>query len=220
MIVAHRGASAHAHENSLEAVRLAAKLGADGVEIDVHSTRDGVMVVHHDPILPGLGWIRDLTEQAVRSVVLPNGEPLPTLAEALSAAPSLDMWIEVKWLSEDQDGHLLRTIDADPGPERCAIHSFDHRLIRRLSQSRPGLRLGALSTAYLLNPVEVLRATGATTLWQEWQLIDDALVETIHAAGGQVIAWTVNDADHARTLAALGVDGLCGNFPERLRVPV
>ena len=183
----------------------------------MHATRDGVIVVHHDPVLPGLGWIRDLTEREVRSVALPNGEPIPFLAEALMAAPAVEIWIEVKWLAEVHDANLLATIDADPRPDRCAIHSFDHRLVRRISQTQPGRRFGALSTSYLLNPVDVLRATGATTLWQEWQLIDRALVEVIHEAGGQIIAWTVNDDDRARELAAMGVDGLCGNFPDRLR---
>jgi glycerophosphoryl diester phosphodiesterase len=59
---------------------------------------------------------------------------------------------------------------------------------------------------------------GATALWQECHLIDAELVEAIHRRGGEVIAWTVNDPATARQLGALGVDALCGNYPERLRI--
>jgi glycerophosphoryl diester phosphodiesterase len=58
---------------------------------------------------------------------------------------------------------------------------------------------------------------GATALWQEWRLIDAELIQAIHRRGGEVIAWTVNDPLTARQLGALGVDALCGNYPERLR---
>ncbi len=217
LVLAHRGASGHAPENSLAAFELASQMGADGIELDVHGTRDGVLVVHHDPDLPGLGRIGDLTEREVRSVQLPNGEPIPTLAQALASAPTLQMWIEVKALPDALDAVLLAAIDADPAAERCGVHSFDHRLVKRLARARPGLRLGALTSAYLLDPAATLEATGAQALWQEWQLVDRGLVEVVHQAGGEIIAWTVNDRDRAGELAELGVDGLCGNYPERLR---
>ena len=76
-----------------------------------------------------------------------------------------------------------------------------------------------LAAAGLLDPVAPLRAAGADTLWQEWQLTDPSLVAQVHQAGCRIIAWTVNDADAAAALSAMGVDGLCGNYPERLSSP-
>jgi glycerophosphoryl diester phosphodiesterase len=61
-------------------------------------------------------------------------------------------------------------------------------------------------------------AAAATTLWQEWHLIDRELVQSVHRRGGEVIAWTVPDATAAAHLAAIGVDALCGNYPDRLQV--
>lgn len=217
-ILGHRGASGHTLENSIEAFRLAGELGADGIELDVHATADGVLVVHHDPVLAGGDWIRQLGSDEVRSRRLANGEPIPTLAEVLTAVPALEVWIEVKALGPEHDDALLDLFaDAPKGSKRRAIHSFDHRLIARLHRKQPALRLGILSTAYLLEPVRALEQTGATALWQEWSLIDAELVEMVHAEGCEVIAWTVNDAEMARRLTALGVDALCGNWPERLR---
>ena len=217
-ILAHRGASGYSMENSLEAFRDAIRRGADGVELDVHATRDGGLVVHHDPAIPGLGAIAAANSIALRSVRLSNGEPAPTLAEALAAIGDAETWIEVKALPEQADETLLRTIDAAPAPGRCAVHSFDHRIVARLGQRRPGLRRGVLSSTYPRDPAALMHSAGATALWQDWRSIDAELVDAVHRKEGEVIAWTVNDADAARRLAALGVDALCGNYPDRLRL--
>lgn len=215
-VLAHRGASGHRCENSLEAFREARTLGADGVELDIHTTRDGALVVHHDPDFPGLGSIASLELDQVRRHRLPNGEPVPDLATALGELAGMEVWIELKSLPPSADAELLRLIDGSPSPSSCAVHSFDHRIVARLGAGRPGLRRGILSASYPVEPGAELVAAGANTLWQEWHLIDTQLVDDIHRMGAKLIAWTVNDAATARRLAELGVDGLCGNFPERL----
>jgi glycerophosphoryl diester phosphodiesterase len=65
-----------------------------------------------------------------------------------------------------------------------------------------------------------MRAVGATTLWQEWQQVDQALVNHVHGAGATLIAWTVNEIGDLERLTRLGVDGLCGNYPDRIRVAI
>ena len=65
-----------------------------------------------------------------------------------------------------------------------------------------------------------MRAVGATTLWQEWGQVDQALVSRVHEAGGKLIAWTVNEIGDLERLARLGIDGLCGNYPDRIRVAI
>ena len=217
LVIAHRGASGYAPENSLEAFRLATTMEADGVELDVHSTRDGGLVVHHDPVLPGLGRIAELDLEGARRYRLANGERLPILDEVLAVTPSLQAWIEVKALEPTWDRSLLGTIDRAPSPGRCAVHSADHDLIARLGRLRPTLPRGVLSSSNPQNPARQLAAIGATALWQEWTTIDQKLVDLVHQAGAQVIAWTVNEAAIASRLGVMGVDGLCGNYPERLR---
>jgi glycerophosphoryl diester phosphodiesterase len=216
-ILAHRGASGHRPENSLDAFREALRLGADGVELDVHTTADGALLVRHDGDIPGLGPIHSLSLRFIRESLTSPAAPFPTLAEALQVMEGLEVWVELKGLPPHADDALLATLAAAPAPERCAVHSFDHRIVARLGARLPGLRRGILSTSYPVDPVGPMLAAGARTLWQEWPLIDAELVAAVHRTGGQIIAWTVNDADHARRLAALGVDALCGNYPERLR---
>jgi glycerophosphoryl diester phosphodiesterase len=217
-VIAHRGASGYEYENSRAAFRRAVMLDADGVELDVHATRDGDIVVHHDPDLPGVGPIALLTSSEARQVRIRNGETLPLLQEVLDLVGDHDVWIEVKSLPCAHDPALLAVLDAGPAPHRYAVHSFDHRIVRRLGEARPSLPRGILLSAYLDDPVGALRAVGATTLWQEWQLVDEDLVDAVHSADCRLIAWTVNEVGDLEHLVRLGVDGLCGNYPDRIRV--
>jgi glycerophosphoryl diester phosphodiesterase len=215
-VIAHRGASGHAHENSLAAFRQAVTLGADAVELDIHATTDGALLVHHDAVVRGVGVIGELPRQAFAEYRLSNGQPIPTLPEALTALAGLAVWIEVKTLPPAQDGALLATIDHGPTPAKYAVHGFDHRIVARLGRQRPTLRRGVLLASYLLDVGAVLRGAGATALWMETHLIDAELVAQVRGAGAELIAWTANEPAEIARLIGLGVDGICGNFPERI----
>jgi len=216
-VIAHRGASGHAYQNSLSAFALARQLRADGVELDIHSTQDGVLLVHHDREVPGIGVIGEFRHDAFVGYRLPNGEPIPTLGQVLEELGPFHVWIEVKTLAPAWDARLLQVMRAGPSPERYAIHGFDHRIIGRLGAGAPLLRRGALQSSYPIDLLAPLEAVGADTLWQETELIDRPMVETLHRAGKKIIAWTANEAPEIARLVALGVDGICGNFPERIR---
>jgi glycerophosphoryl diester phosphodiesterase len=217
-VLGHRGASGLAPENTLAAFRAAVDLGADGVELDIHTTADGSLVVHHDPVITGLGAIRTLRWEQIAGAHLACGATVPLLEEALATLAGLEVWIELKALPMEADAHLLEIIASSPSPDRCAIHSFDHRLVARIGRLSPALRRGVLSASYPLDPIAPVRAAGAAALWQEWHLIDADLVRRGHDAGIEIIAWTVNERRDAATLAGMEVDALCGNYPERLRL--
>src|SRR5204863_5393294 len=95
LVIAHRGASSVELENSLAAFRAAAGQGADGVELDVHATIDGEIVVHHDPSVLGLP-IAQARARDLAAVPPANGEPIPTLAQALDVPGKLKVFAEVK----------------------------------------------------------------------------------------------------------------------------
>lgn len=217
LVIAHRGASGYEYENSRAAFRRAVALDADGAELDVHATRDGAIVVHHDPELPA-GRIATLSFDEARACRLPNGETLPLLAEVLEILGDREAWIEVKSLPPAHDASLLAVIAGAKHPGRCSIHSFDHRIVRRLSGRQSTLRCGVLLSAYVLDPIAVMERASASVLWQEWHLIDEDLVNLVHSSGREVIAWTVNEIGEMERLAAIGVDGICGNYPDRVRI--
>jgi len=216
-VLAHRGASRQAPENSLSAFRRAVELGADGVELDVHASADGALVVHHDAVIPGVGAIPDLPASAVLRHRLANGEPVPLLEQALEAVGPREVWVEVKTPPPQRDGRLMAALREGPRGAVYGIHSFDHRIVGRLGEAVPDLWRGVLLSSYLADPVAALTAVGATVLWQEWPLIDALLVGLIHAAGFELVAWTTDDPATCRRLVALGVDAICGNEPDRIR---
>ena len=214
LVIAHRGASGYEYENSRAAFRAARARGADAIELDIHAAADGVLFVHHDEVVSGVHITRSSAAQ-VRALRLPNGESIPALEDALAVIdPALQVFIEVKSLPPEFDDRLLAVLEGAGGSARCAVHGFDHRIVKRLGVARPALVRGVLLASYPLRPLEALQDTGATVLWQEQSLIDTELVDALHGAGYRIYAWTVNDTDDMRRLLALHVDGLCTNVPD------
>jgi len=220
LVIAHRGASAAELENSLAAFRAAGPLGADGVELDVHASADGTLFVHHDETLDGTHHIAHTAAARVRERRLANGEPIPVLTEALAACGPLRVFVEVKSLAPQFDDRLFAALDTGPNPAGYAVHSFDHRIVRRLAERRPSLPCGVLNVSRLVKPLAPLHDALATALWQEHRFVDAALVATIHHAGGVVYAWTADDPELIRRLLATGVDGVCTNRPDVARAIV
>ena len=218
-IVAHRGASRDATENTLRAFALALEQGADGIELDVHATRDGVCVVHHDAQLPALSGrreaIADLTWAELVERRLPSGDPIPTLASVFDLVGArATVYVEVK--GRGIEAQVASVLDAHPQVD-SAVHAFDHRIPVAVKVRRPVTPIGLLSTSYPLSLDGVLANSGAHTLWQHVDQIDEALVHAVHARGLELMAWTANDIPHARLLAAWGVDGLCTDLPGAMR---
>ena len=216
LVIAHRGASSIELENSLAAFRAAAGQGADGVELDVHATIDGEIVVHHDPSVMGLP-IAQARARDLAAMPLANGEPIPTLAQALDVLGKLKVFVEVKVLDPRWDDRLLATLDRGPNPGGYAVHSFVVPVVRRLGEKRPSLPRGVLSEARTQSPRQTLEAALAQTLWQERTTLDEQLVKTVHGLGAQIIAWTVDNAGDIERMVRWGVDGICTNHPERAR---
>lgn len=221
-IIAHRGASREAHENTLPAFQIALDQGADGIELDVHATADGVVVVHHDAAIQvyhmGASALADIaTLSAARALASPlaGGATMPTLDQVLDLIGSRAVvYIEVKAARIEQP--LLSCLDRHP-TSRMAVHAFDHRIPLAIRSQRPHISIGLLSASYPTHLKGFFGHVRPDALWQQAQLIDEALVHSAHALGARVIAWTENDSVHARSLIAMGVDALCTDTPGLLR---
>ena len=197
-----------ARENTLPSFQLALDAGADGLELDVHTTADGVVVIHHDPDLPGGARIDALTLAELQRHEAVPGVHVPTLEELCALVDGrATLFVELK--GNGVERAVLDVLAGYGGP--VALHSFDHAMIRRAAQVDPTRRLGIL---FEDPPVAVsarMAETGALDVWPHWSLVTPALVTEVHGAGGRVIPWTVNDQATAQSLASLGVDALCGD---------
>jgi glycerophosphoryl diester phosphodiesterase len=209
--IAHRGARTELPENTVAAFAQAFARRADAIELDVHATSDGVVVVHHDPDL-GLPVsiakrrIAGMTWEQVEASRAATGVSVPTLTEVLAVAPTnATVYVEIKGLGIEE--LVAEAIGATT--TRCAVHSFDHATIERFKSIAPDVPRGLLFESGLDQLEDAVRRAGARDVWPLHSLIDAGLMARARALGCRVIAWTVNDADEARRLAALGVDGLC-----------
>ncbi|MEK0430200.1 MAG: hypothetical protein RL139_4 [Gemmatimonadota bacterium] len=206
-IIAHRGASRERPENSLAAFRRAVELGADAIELDVHQTSDGGIVVHHDPVLADGSPIAILPLAAVTAQTA-LGEPIPTLDAVFEATPpTVRIYCELKGV--DTAAGTLACIARQGAQARAAVHAFDHREVARAARLAPAVARGVLEASYPVEAVAAARAVSARDLWRARPFVDADLVRAARADGRRVIAWTVNDAASLQTLAAMGVNGLC-----------
>jgi glycerophosphoryl diester phosphodiesterase len=234
LIYGHRGASADAPENTLEAFALAAEQGADGVELDVMVCGSGEVVVVHDPWLDRLTGQRVLVHATALTKLqtlnvahhFRDGKTvarLPTLDAVLAATAPLQVNIELK---EDRlrDAGLARKVAdliARHGAEkRVTLSSFNALELLRLRAIAPRLPIGFLFERQQPPwlrwglPAPLL---AAQAVHPEHVLLSPVRVAAWQRAGFRVATWTVNEPERARVLAAMGVDALITNRPAVLR---
>ena len=219
-IIGHRGSPRECRENTLSSFSRAFADGANAVELDVHATRDGAVVIHHDSATnsrPGdsgtVAVIADSTLNALQSIPV-GAERIPTLQAMLELAPAeATVYVEVK--APRIETEVVAVIRASG--RTCAVHSFDHRVARRVHELAPEIPVGVLQTSYPIDPLRAMHDAGARDLWQQWELIDEALIRLVHDDGRRVIAWTVNTPEVARRLIDWGIDGVCSDVPGTMR---
>ena len=214
-MIAHRGASKAARENTVEAFRLAGELGADGVELDVRRTADGVLVVHHDCRLPDGRVIA-----AAGHADLP--EHVPTLAAALDACVGMWVNVEVKndptepdldeseSIADETVAHLI----ARNEDERWVISCFRMETIDRCHTLAPNIRTAWLCGSVPADVAAVLVGKGHRALHPKVNQLTRATVDECHAAGLQVNTWTCDDPARMAELIEWGIDGICTNVPD------
>ncbi len=207
--IAHRGASRELLENTLPAFELALDRGADAIELDVHRTRDGVVVVHHDE---GAGGHEiTATDWGVLAGVRLSGDAgIPRLDDVLAmVGDRAAMYVELKGRGVAQPAlDVCRRLG-----KRYAVHSFDHDAIARALKLAPEVPRGVLLHPEMGDPLEAMAAgvgqTRARDVWPHYSLVDEQFMKLAHRLGVRVITWTVNATEEARRLSNLGVAGLC-----------
>lgn len=212
LAISHRGLRTNAPENTVAAFVAALDAGADGIELDVHSTGDGVLIVHHDPSFAIDGTTAAFASSdssTVSKARLDGDHSIPTLDQALEAiGKRARVFIEVKARGIESD--VVRCLKRhSTSDDNYAVHSFDHRIVRKMLELMPSIRTGILQVAYPVDSRTSMRAAGARDLWQHVDFIDSRLVADVHSYGGSLIAWTANSPAQWTAFRELGVDGIC-----------
>ena len=216
-IIAHRGASATHHENTISAFNEAFRLGAQGIELDVHLCASGEPVVIHDNALErttnGHGLIEGYTAQELNEFDAGDGERIPTLDKVLGSyhTRKTRFWIELK--QERAAAAVAALITSYVSTKRyeyeqLIVISSLHTSLQEVIRINPNIVTGATLYQEPESLSEVLEFTGADFILPEHDIVTDALMEKARQHDVNVIAWTVNNLFRANALKKLGVHGI------------
>ena len=215
-VIAHRGASRLARENTIEAFAAAVSVGAAGIELDARRTADGVLVVHHDARVAGTPLVGQ------RAADLPPW--IPTLESALDACSGAFVNVEIKNDPSEPDFDPDETVAVDVIAELARRSDpTDHWIIssfRRETVDRCRALNPAIPTAWLtMNQVSAADiesiVDGGHAAVHPWvPTVDRELIERCHVAGLKVNTWTCNEPERAVELAGFGIDGICTDVPD------
>lgn len=221
LIYGHRGAKAHARDNTIRSFELAVEHGADGVELDVQPTKDWKLVVTHDEHHPDAGWIAECYLSDLRRI----DPEIPTLDEVFDVlAGRIFVNVEIKNspIAPTFDRHrrlaeLVPPVIAAHGMDDAVIvSSFDAVTVRRVRDRAPQLRTGQLFVA--TDPrigIEWAARDGisAANIHRSWPADDPGIIGHIHDLGLAACIWTVDDTEEVRALAVAGADVIITDDP-------
>lgn len=220
-VVAHRGFSGRYPENTMAAFRAAVETGADAVELDVHLSEDGEVVVMHDGRLErttsGKGELAHLTLDEIRSVDAGSwkspafaGERVPTLREVL-AETALPIMVEIKPEREELVRRTVEVITEADAVSRTIIASFSEANLRLAATMLPECERLALGKPKLERLLDLAHIAGPP-----FNDADGKLVNDLHRNDRALWAWTVDETKDIERMIRLGADGIISNWPDRV----
>ncbi|MBI1746266.1 MAG: glycerophosphodiester phosphodiesterase [Acidobacteria bacterium] len=241
LLIAHRGASAEAPENTLAAFQGALDIGVDFIELDLHQTCDGEIVVIHDDRVDrttdGRGLVSEMSLRDLRrldaggwfdrqNTSAPNrcfaGERIPTLQEVIDLVrpTGTQLYLEIKSPHGPAvaiEEKLVELLAQNQFGARVVIESFDLTKLTGVTRCNPRLKTCALFEPTASAPWQAAKAVGAHEIAPFWALASSQLIAASHENHLKVMVWTVDDATDMLEMIRRGVDGIFTNIPTRLK---
>ncbi|MCS5422652.1 MULTISPECIES: glycerophosphodiester phosphodiesterase [Psychrilyobacter] len=234
-IIAHRGASGYAPENTRVSILKGLELGCDGFEVDVQLAGSGEVVVFHDFTLErttsGKGFLRDINLYDLKKLDLGSwfseefkGEKIMTLEELLKIVPENKILnIEIKVRHDEMnkiEGKVVEILKRAGRVEGdVIISSFNHRIIKEINKLEPKLKTGLLLTAGFMDIENYIKLNNLKiySLHFYGEFTGRKMVEKMNEMGIKTYIWTVNSVEEAKILKDFGVTGIITNFPDKFR---
>ncbi|RFC76776.1 glycerophosphodiester phosphodiesterase family protein [Streptomyces sp. AcE210] len=215
LTIGHRGVMGVEPENTLRSFVAAQNAGLDLIELDLHLSKDGALVVMHDADVDrttdGRGPIADKTLAELRALDAGRGERVPVFEEVLDAV-SKPLQAEIKDVAAARalaDVMLRRDLVS-----RVEVISFHDEAVAEIARLVPGVRTALVASRYGTDVVERATAVGATSLVLNIRRLTQEIVERARKADLRIIGWVVNTQDDLRLVRALGLDAATTDYPE------
>lgn len=220
IISAHRGASGYEPENTLRAFEKAIKMGAPMMELDVHLSKDGDLVVIHDFYTKDRKKVSELTTQELKQYDVGKGEHVPLLSEVFDLVDQRAIInVELKGPVTAQPvaaliNQYLKERNWDP--KKFLISSFDHFMVREFHKLAPTVPTAVIFEGNPIRRAQIATDAGAHNAVLQYTWITPEFIKDAHARGVKVFTYTINCKQLAQKLIDMGIDGIITNYPDLL----
>ena len=230
-ILAHRGSAGTHPENTFASYQAAIDAGSDGIEIDVHVTKDGELVVLHDATVNrttnGVGYVKDFSVAEIKQLDAGSwfseaftGEQIPTLKEVLAfiAQTNLLLNIELKNVTIAYDGieaEVIRLVKAYQLTNQVILSSFNHISLHMISERHPEINCAILTLDKQFAPWDYAKAVGVSGIHAQWSKMELQTIAEAQQRNYPVRLYTVNREDVMEALIKNKVDTIITDFPEK-----
>ncbi|MXM64336.1 glycerophosphodiester phosphodiesterase [Streptomyces sp. HUCO-GS316] len=215
LTIGHRGVMGVEPENTLRSFIAAQQAGLDVIELDLHLSKDGALVVMHDTDVDrttdGTGPIAEKTLAELRALDAGHGERIPVFEEVLDAVKT-PLQAEIKDVAAARA--LAEVMHRRDLVARVEVSSFHDEAIAEIVRLVPGVRTALIGSRYGADIVDRAVEAGAATVCLNIRRLTLEIVEHARKADLRIIGWVVNTQDHLRLARALGLDGATTDYPE------
>jgi glycerophosphoryl diester phosphodiesterase len=222
--IGHRGAKGYEPENTLISFEKAIEMGADGIELDVHLSQDGHLIVIHDETIDrttnGKGIVNQLTLQELKSFKINEIYTISTLGEVLDLV-NQRCFVNIELKDQDTAEKVVQLIEhyisnKNWNQTHFLVSSFDWNALQQVRFLNENIRIGVLTETDLDLAISFSRFLKAEALHPDFQLLTDEYVSKIKEKGIQVFPWTVNEIEDVKRMKSFKVDGIITDFPDRV----
>lgn len=216
-VTGHRGAKDEWPENTLLGIAKAIESGVEAIEIDIHLSSDGELVVIHDKTLErttnGNGDIAQMTLKKLRELDAGMGERIPTLREVLDLTikKNIHLFIEVKVPGVEKE--LIKIIEEKSAFTFCSVISFDHRFIKLIKSLNSNLHTGCLIVGIPINPERLIQDADASLLVISTSTVDAHVVKVCHDNDIKVAVWNANTKEDFLRMRNIKADFIMTDKP-------
>ncbi|TRX35271.1 glycerophosphodiester phosphodiesterase [Flavobacterium sp. ZT3R18] len=222
--IGHRGANGYEPENTLVSFQKAIEMGADGIELDVHLSLDGHLIVIHDETIDrttnGKGTVNQLLLQELKSFRINIQYEIPTLEEVFELV-NKRCFINIELKNQDTAEQVVQLIehyisDKNWNYDHFLVSSFDWNALQQVRFLSEDIRIGVLTETDMDLAISFARFIKAEALHPAFQLLTNEYTAKIQEKGILVFPWTVNNKDDIQKMKSFKIDGIITDFLERI----
>ena len=219
-LIGHRGSRDEYPENTILGIKKAIENKVDGVEIDIHLTKDNQLAVIHDDSVDrttnGNGKIEDLTLEQIKKLDAGNGEKVPTLQEVIDVIKqsNVELFIEIK--CQDAEEKVANAIEKNQIFELVIVKSFDHRVIKKVKAINSKIKTACLIVGLPIHAYKILEDADADALSINLNTVDKELIEECHKHNKKVFIWNIDDKEELKKYLDMKPDYIGTNLPSKI----